>query len=282
MFTSGSSSKESTGVQTHPALASVRFVNWRKSGCSFLGKLPVKSWLLCTVLVVGLVPTSCGWTCNSDARRDGMELVYVRHAQTLANASNDYSNERQMAFTSKGKLEIRALTRKLKQYSFDTILVSPTWRTLHTIAPYLEAVGQVAEIWPEIDECCYQEDRKSPPTNHLVRRSRRIEIENKIASLFRFRNAESRFWLEPVNYADSTRQVERAHKLLLSRFGGSSKTVLMVAHFRTGDLLLRSLLGDDAPAEIDLENAKITRLRQRPKGNFQLVTYNGKSVHPAD
>ena len=44
---------------------------------------------------------------------------------------------------------------------------------------------------------------------------------------------------------------------------------------------LRLLLGDEAPDEIALGTAKVTRLRQRPDGSFHIVTYNDTPASPA-
>ena len=49
----------------------------------------------------------------------------------------------------------------LSGWSFDRIITSPLQRALQTIAPYLAATQQRAEIWPEIAEACWQDEREA-------------------------------------------------------------------------------------------------------------------------
>ena len=84
----------------------------------------------------------------------GLDVYLIRHAETIGNVTGDYSEENQRLFSPKGRKQIKGIVRKLKNYEFDQVIVSPTWRTRQTILPYLRANNITAEIWPEIEECC--------------------------------------------------------------------------------------------------------------------------------
>ena len=62
-------------------------------------------------------------------------VFFVRHVQTLANATGDYSGDRQSVLTDLGKQQAQDLVQKLEAYNFDRIAVSPASRAVWTIFP---------------------------------------------------------------------------------------------------------------------------------------------------
>ena len=60
----------------------------------------------------------------------GLEIYFVRHAQTEANRTHIHSRENDRTFSAEGKEQVAALTEKLGQYNFDHILVSPKYRAI--------------------------------------------------------------------------------------------------------------------------------------------------------
>lgn len=168
----------------------------------------------------------------------GLDLYFVRHAQTLANAKGVTNTYTSSTFSEEGAAQIEALTAALQGYRFDAILVSPTGRTQQTIRPYLEQTGKSAETWPEITECCWQHD----PSNSA--------------------------------YAAGRAQVHKAADMIRERYGNTGKTVLVVAHYHSGQVLLGDLLGVDRESLPGLENARITHLKQGADGKFSIVTIN--------
>lgn len=176
--------------------------------------------------------------CASAYAGEGLDLYFVRHAQTQANAQGVHTTQTSSTFSEAGLAQVGALTAALKSYRFDAILVSPTERTQQTIRPYLEQSGKSAETWQELTECCWQHDRDDP------------------------------------KYMAGTEQVWRAADMIRQRYGNSGKTILVVAHYHSGQVLLAKLLGvsrDDLPG---LENARITHLKQDAGGKFSIVTIN--------
>lgn len=205
--------------------------------------------------------------------RAGLDLYIVRHAQTMANVTKVYSPKNQRTFSKQGEEEIDALLHKLDGLHLDRILVSPTYRTLRTIAPYLRREGRIAEIWPELEECCWQPDRDSPASKRIPRGDP-IRIDADLAGLVRFRSPETRFWYNAQNYADSERQVEEAAALVRQRFSRTGRSVLIVSHFHTGAWLIADLLGDPAAQKLALRTGALTQLRQDGDGRFRIVTLN--------
>ena len=205
----------------------------------------------------------------------GFDLIIVRHAQTVANVTKDYSPENQRTFSAQGKAEVRELAHKLRALDIDHVVVSPTHRTLHTIATYLESEGEVAEVWPEVEECCYHEDRDAS-ASATIPPGHPIEIDTALAPLFRFRSPEAARWYNAQNYADSEKMALGAAGLLERRFGGTGKTVLVVTHCHTGAWMIAELLGDPEARTIVLGTAKVSRLRQGPDGRYRLLSLNEK------
>lgn len=176
--------------------------------------------------------------CASVYAGDGLDLYFVRHAQTLANARGVTNTHTSSTFSDEGAAQIEALTAALKHYRFDAILVSPTERTQQTIRPYLEQTGRSAETWQEITECCWQHGRDEP------------------------------------KYVEGAAQVGRAADMIRARYGNSGKTILVVAHYHSGQVLLANLLGVSRDELPGLENARITHLKQDAAGKFSIVTIN--------
>ncbi len=81
-----------------------------------------------------------------------MKLTLIRHAQSMGNSTGNYSLLESDSLSEIGRQQAVDLSRALEGEPFDKIIVSPLIRALETLAPYLEATGQQAEIWPEIAE----------------------------------------------------------------------------------------------------------------------------------
>lgn len=106
--------------------------------------------LLCTLL-----------SCTAHAER---KIYYIRHAEGGHNVTKAWEDKgipqsewpsyvgNPNAFTPRGKAEVAAVPDKLRKCKFDFIASSPLWRVRNTIAPYLRATNQKAEIWPELRE----------------------------------------------------------------------------------------------------------------------------------
>lgn len=206
----------------------------------------------------------------------GLDIYLVRHAQTVANASGVKDKRSDSTFSEEGRAQVEALTRELLNYRFDAVLVSPTERTLNTIHPYLQRSKTVGIVWPELTECCWQQDRGEGEAGQLVTGSA-LQLPPEIAPQFTFRDSASAFKYANKNYADGVAQIRQAVSLLKANYFDSGKTILIVTHFHAGAVLLGELLGVGRDSLPGLENARLAHLRQEKDGRFTLLTINGKS-----
>lgn len=210
---------------------------------------------------------------SSDVK--GLDVYVLRHAETLANVIEVYDDENVTIFSEKGQQQVAQLPGKLNAYHFDYIIVSPMHRAHYTILPYLEKIGMTAEIWPELDECCWQKDQSVPPSASLTE-DRTISLDASEGKYFRFRDDSSMRVYNQKNYADGIMLQKKVVRMLVERFGHSGKSVLIVGHHNAGGRLIEILLGLPPEGRFDLKNAAIAHLQQREDGFFHLIILNDR------
>ena len=168
------------------------------------------------------------------------DLVFVRHGETVANASGRYNSKTLNAFSEKGQKQVDALTVKLLgQARFDTILVSPSPRALKTIAPYLKATRQRATVWPLLYECCTgRRPKNAAPTS--FKWGAKIRIDSDIANLFVVLPGQDRY---PVasDYNSGLAQVDVSVNEFREKHLG--QRILLVGHSGHGGQFIHSLTG---------------------------------------
>lgn len=195
------------------------------------------------------------------------EIVFVRHSETVANATGRYNPSTLNAFSKRGIQQTGKLTSALQKESFDEIVVSPSPRALKTVAPFLQRTDQVAEVWPELLECCHQKGvAKLKPPSPQIRFGPRIEWPTAFDSVFQHRFGAEQQILSPT-YADGKRQINLTRDLLVSRYSGSGKKVLVVGHSIHGGILIGLMTGKPKPR---LANATPIRLTETAPGQFRL------------
>lgn len=173
--------------------------------------------------------------------------VFVRHGETVANATGRYSSSTLNVFSAKGRGQVAALTGRLKtDGTFDTILVSPSERCLRTIAPYLRATGRKATVWPLLYECCVG---RLPARAAPFRYGGPVTIPADLKGLFVV-PVGARI-PAPRSKAEEKGQLEASVREWRSRFAGRGRT-LIVGHSGHGGKFLRELTG----RWIRVENAK--------------------------
>jgi len=200
------------------------------------------------------------------------EIYVVRHAETVGNATRKHTHENDRTFSSKGQKQVIALTLKLDKLQFDSIIVSPKYRTLNTIFPYLRKHHLVAEIWPELEECCWQ--RNSQIYASTLHRGSIIRLERSMRKYFIFPNTESQRTYNTQDYSTGLLQIFKAIQLIRKRFSGSEKRILIVAHYHLGSRLIEILQGIEPNGRYKLSNAKITHLSEKSNGTFHLISMN--------
>jgi len=181
-------------------------------------------------------------------------LTFVRHGETVANATGRYNERTLNTFSAKGESEVAALTPELKKLPpFELILVSPAPRVLKTIAPYLRASHQTAIVWPLLYECC---TGKRPKNAHATSFAygERIRIPTELTGLFRLEPGNDRYPVAP-KYDEGLAQVDAAIEQFQRRFG--KVRVLLVGHSGMGGHFIHALTGK----WIKLDNARVTQVR---------------------
>ncbi|RYG47480.1 hypothetical protein EON79_07225 [bacterium] len=177
------------------------------------------------------------------------ELVFVRHSETVANATGKYNSRTLNVFSEKGKKLVAALTPQLlKAPRFDAIVVSPSPRALRTVAPYLVETGQKATIWPLLYECCTERPRQPEAKSFSYGAVFTLPSDLSAAN-FTILPSENRL-PAPRGYGEGLAQVRASVAEFRKRFAG--KRVLVVGHSAHGGKFLKALTGKD----YRVENAK--------------------------
>jgi broad specificity phosphatase PhoE len=177
------------------------------------------------------------------------QVVFVRHGETVANATGRYNERTLNTFSDLGEKQVAALTDRLvKGPRFDRIYVSPSPRAMRTIAPYLAKVHQKAEIWPLLYECC---TGRRPKGAHATKFSwgPKVTIPADLSGLFTLIPGESRLPVAP-DYNSGLAQVT-ATMAEWSRFPAGGR-VLLVGHSGHGGQFIYGLTGKRKK----VENAK--------------------------
>jgi hypothetical protein len=134
------------------------------------------------------------------------DLTFVRHGETVANATGKYNSHTIDTFSIKGQEQVDQLTRELiAEKPYDIILVSPSPRALNSIAPYLKMKGKNALVWPLLYECCTE---KRPSNAHATsfKFGVKIAIPGPIADRFHLDPTQNRY-PAPQGYNQGLAQV---------------------------------------------------------------------------
>ncbi len=250
--------------------------------------LPTACLQLALILLLGF-----GFSSSCPA---GLKLYFLRHAEAGHNVVDQWEDKPRDewpsyvgnpdAFTPTGKDQVAACARKLKKYHFDCIAVSPTWRTRHTVAPYLRETGQKAELWPELLEFGSLDKQHdfiplpTPSTNLF--RGDVIHVSDSEQDIFALREDGPRLFrlgrTPSQKAADRWAVVQKDIELIHKRFGGSDKSVLLVGHENIGRLLLEAVTQDRKLFNVSLLNTSLWMAEEQPDGYFKLRLLNDKPI----
>ena len=192
------------------------------------------------------------------------DLYFVRHGETVANATGKYNSRTINTFSAKGAAEVGALPRRLSGIRFDAVICSPSPRAIYTAASVLKADRLTATIWPEFNECCTQSRRlrSLPPHYESLRPVGKVKIPSSVASYFRLDPSDSQMFADG-NYQDGLVQTRYAVRHFRSTFEGSGRTVLVVGHSGQGARFVEILLGKQPDGKIHIGNTSIYHLREQ-------------------
>ena len=230
--------------------------------------MPSKSIIIFSLFCSVLFAVEAFGQGNADRE---LEIYFVRHAETESNRTHAHTRDSDRTFSVEGKKQVAALTKTLSQFRFDHILVSPKYRALNTIYPYLKKYGRTAEIWPELEECCWQK-RRSAASSFTLPRGEHIELEARMKPYFTFRDDDSRYMYNTRDYGDGIVQTVKAVDLIRKKYGQSGKRILLVGHYHAGARMIEMLQGLEPEGRIQLSNAKIIYLKEMRKGKFRVFS----------
>ena len=222
-------------------------------------------------IIFSLLLTSVAY--SQEQNENGLELYVVRHAETEGNRTHIHTRENDRTFSATGLNQVKILTDRLGDFRFDAVIVSPKYRAMNTIFPYLKRNNLVAEIWPELEECCWQKEGRDEVSAGLER-GKKIDIPPEMRPYFRLRDENSGYKYKARNYADGILQMQMASDMIRQRFSQSGKTVLLVGHYHAGGRIMEILQGLKPEGQLSLENTKISRLVEMPDGRFQILSLN--------
>jgi len=225
----------------------------------------LKSLFALTSLCLSLILSA---TCTAQSLHAATAIYFVRHAETMGNLTHRHNYKNDRTLSPKGRRQVEALTRKLDTFSFDYIIVSPKYRALKTILPYLKKHRMVAEIWPELAECCWQKQRYL--SGGKPARGSKIKLETAMKPYFTFADAQSRFSYDTRGYGQGMMQTFMASEKLKQRFSGSGKRILVVGHYHAGARLIEILQGDEPIGRYKISNTQLLHLRENSDGTFAL------------
>lgn len=195
-------------------------------------------------------------------------LLFVRHGETVANATGVYNSRTLNVLSDRGQEQVRKLTQQLQGMKFDTIIVSPSPRALKSIAPYLKATGRRAEVWPELYECCDGNTRKRPGySGPKLTFTTKFEVPADIREHFVVVPGRDRLPNSPT-YLDGLRQIEATATRFRSTYGNRGITVLVVGHSLHGGRFLELLQGRQMEGKIRPDNAKLMPFVETGNGRY--------------
>lgn len=218
--------------------------------------------MLCLALALSVISAAPSLYAATD-------IYFVRHAETMGNLTHRHSRENDRTLSPKGNRQVESLTRKLEQFRFDYIIVSPKYRALKTILPYLKRQRMVAEIWPELAECCWQKHRELSAGK--PQRGTRIRLESAMQPYFTFAMEDDRYSYHTRGYGQGMLQTFMAAEKIRKRFAGSDKRILVVGHYHAGSRLIEILQDIDPVGRYKISNTRLLHLRENSNGTFSLL-----------
>ena len=250
----------------------------------------IKTCFLAITFLCTLLP------CTANA---GLKIYYIRHAEGGHNVTQTWKDKgvprsewpsyvgNKNAFTPKGKAEVAAVPDKLQHYKFDFIASSPLWRVRNTIAPYLRATNQKAEIWPELREGPGMLTILSKDIPDLdipiLNLGEPIELPEEETDVFALRSgAENNYKWWPRDSSEKEQVAYVKHvtlhaiQMIENRFGGSDSSILLAGHNSAGVSLLKLLIQDE-PTEVarrGLNSTGMWMVEQQEDGSYELKMYN--------
>lgn len=186
-----------------------------------------------------------------------MKLLLLRHAESYGNATGNYSIAESDSLSDRGKEQAEAIVDELAVWEFSRIVVSPFKRAQDTIAPYLKSCGRQAEIWPEIAEACWHDERDGAPSpcDYVP-----ASVASSVPDQFCFRDNRAVTPARPETYGMGLYRALETTKLLESLTVSEDGVILMGTHGHFIREILNFLLNPQPYEEFHHDNCGMTCL----------------------
>jgi broad specificity phosphatase PhoE len=191
-----------------------------------------------------------------------MELLIVRHAESVANAEERMQGQRDYPLSPRGEVQAAQLARFLVNtgYKFDAAYTSPLTRALRTAEVLTSALGLPApELTPELSEL--NAGQLQGLTRAEIGESFPNFLQRRLTDLGDF----SEYGGE--SYADVQTRVQALVARFHERHRPYAHRVLVVAHGGTNFHLVKALVCDPVPRVMSLKfgncSSTLVRVRER-------------------
>jgi len=184
-----------------------------------------------------------------------MRLHFLRHAESVANAKLKSQFGKGDQLSPHGLDQAEAVVETLLQNDYDKIYVSPSLRTIQTIAPYLRRTNRRATILPICSEI--------PGVLEMLRnfagkkRPKSLVTPRSYRDLFTPHPRFTAPAMRGESLIDVTERLRSFEHYILESYGPTHASVLLVSHGRFGRELIQRLLGYKVSHP---ENARLWRM----------------------
>lgn len=226
---------------------------------------------MCKKILTSLCMSCLLMICSTEpshAVTDGSDIYFVRHAETMGNLTHHHTHKNDRTLSPEGRRQVAALTRRLDRLQFDHIIVSPKLRAMKTILPYLKKHRLVAEIWPELAECCWQKRHEHFYSN--PQRGGAIRLAPELRRYFTFADADAHYLFNTHGYGEGMAQTLMAVRKIRQRFSGTGQRILIVGHYHSGSRIIEILQGLEPTGRYHIANTQILHLRESSDGAYAL------------
>ena len=242
---------------------------------------------------------------EGNANTGGLKIYYIRHAEGGHNVTSDWEGsgvpEEEWPdyvgdanqFTPLGLIQMAAVSEKLQALEpsgFDFIAASDMWRTQNTILQYMKDVDGTGEVWSELRELSINRDyllASDLPevTVDILGEGSLIKIPSEESAYFSLRPDGMYRYNMPDAEDDSQEEaaagkvvLQKVIDLILDRYDGMNKSVLLAGHNAHGRSLIQLLMNKENLGRID--NTGVWMVQQQPDGTFKPMIYNSISLVP--
>ncbi len=185
-----------------------------------------------------------------------MDLYIVRHAESMGNATGDYSTDLHDSLSEKGQQQAVALASRLDALPIEQVICSPLLRTMQTIAPFLQANSRQAELLPELAEACWHEKTTDIVADYYNCES--FQMNDELDDLF---SGPRKRPIEHESYSEGLARIHACHEFVMQCVQSNCQSMLLVSHGFTSGLLMNLLRESPLVSNIHLNNTGLCHLR---------------------